>query len=162
MYNLSTLQADSEAGQRQAASIAGIPAALELTQQQIMEIAAGAELFKGLLQRIMQELQQLQLKVSSQSTCSGSHASSGSLASLPRGQDDLETQQRDTQRLQVLLRKEYAIRAAVVAWLVGCMSWEQITLAAIMCWPYSLRLSQLVMVVADSAQELQGLKGLPP
>jgi hypothetical protein len=91
--------------------------------------------------------------------------SSSSLSSLPDGlhslHRDLEGHQRSTDRMQVLLRKEFMLKAAAVGWFLGCVSWRQITKACVLAWPYPLRTSLLIHKIARYAQE-NGFTSAPP
>jgi hypothetical protein len=53
----------------------------------------------------------------------------------------------------VLLHKEYVMRAAAVAWLVGCLDWKQMSKAAVLSWPYPFRISDLAQAVVRFEQQ---------
>jgi hypothetical protein len=93
---------------------------------------------------------------SSGSSGSGSSGSSSSGSYTPLSRRDLVGQQRSTGRMQALLRKEYCMRAAAGAWLGGCLSWQQLTKAAVMCWPHPLHMVKLMLEIARYAQERSG------
>lgn len=71
---------------------------------------------------------------SSNSGPSSSSSGSGSGGSMCGGGSDslgsiharLEAEQRRMARLQLLMQKEYILRMAGLAWVVGCLSWEQV------------------------------------
>lgn len=59
---------------------------------------------------------------------------------MDRRWTQLDQQQR-LRRLGVVLRKEALLCVSGMAWFVGCLTWEQLAQAAVMCWPYPLQLS---------------------
>jgi hypothetical protein len=166
LYNLASLTPEPEAVAVQAARTAATPALLDLTEQQVHEISAGAPLFADLLGRIWREQQQLHADLSAQDAtgaCSSMHSSgsgststtssaaeAGTLHSLHK---DLVGHQRSAARMHVLLHKEYVMRAAAVAWLVGCLDWKQMSKAAVLSWPYPFRISDLAQAVVRFEQQ---------
>jgi hypothetical protein len=155
-----TLQPDPEAEPKHAALVAALPPVLGLTEQQLQEISAGTSLFSGLLSNIMREQLQHQRELASDasdsSSSSGEPCDSGAASTdstRPAGCRDLAGHQRSTGRMQALLRKEYCMRAAASAWFAGCLTWQQLTKAAVMCWPYPLCTVKLALEVSRYAQQ---------
>jgi hypothetical protein len=161
LYNLATMKPEPEANTAQAAHTAATPALLDLTEQQLQEVSAGAPLFTDLLGRIWREQQQLHADLSAQEavgSCSSTRTSdSGSISTtcsvaeastLHSLHKDLVGHQRSAARMHVLMHKEYVMRAAAVAWLMGCLDWKQISKAAVLNWPYPVRIYGLVQAIA--------------
>ena len=96
----------------------------------MQDISAGVALFGRLIDNVLQqqqeELQQAQ-GTSSSCTCA---------SSLSSMHEDWEARQRSTGRMQVLLHKEYAIKAAAAAHIAGCLTWEQYSYATVLSWPH--------------------------
>jgi hypothetical protein len=129
-----------------AAQLASIAPVLGLAEQQVQDMAVGNQLFSRLLHNIQE--QQRAVHAETERASSSSSSSSGSSTSTV-GPDyqaaaeacclslhkDWQDQQHKCRRMQVLLHKEHNMRAAYTAWLAGCLSWEQYTKAAILCWP---------------------------
>lgn len=63
---------------------------------------------------------------------------------------DLDARAKHTARMQVLLRKEYTIRATACSWVLGCLSWEQVVRANILYWPHPLPLLVFAQDIARS------------
>jgi hypothetical protein len=61
--------------------------------------------------------------------------------------------------MQVLLHKEFLMRAVAAAWFIGCLDWRQLTKAAVMSWPYTVRLNLLALYIAQYAQQQQAVSG---
>jgi hypothetical protein len=158
-YNLATLQPDANAMRDQETSL---PPLLDLTDDQVQEIIAGAAIFRKLqdsiLQQQQQQLQQAGLDAGSavpsdacgsactdSSACSGPQGCSSTVSSstqelsLQRILGDLDHHMRHADRMRVLLQKDLTMRAIALAWLCGSLDWRQITKATILCWPYPWR-----------------------
>ena len=59
----------------------------------------------------------------------------------------LEAEQQRSARLQLLMQKEYTLRMGGMAWVVGCLSWPQMSRAAVLSWPFPVRMSLLAREV---------------
>lgn len=172
-YNLSTLQPDPQAMQQQHNQDATLPDLLDLTDDQVQDIIAGAPVFKKLQESIVRDEQQLLRAglgaVRTTPSDSGSSHDNSSVCSTHNGSrvsgssqelslqailGDLEQHMRYTDRLKVLLRKDLTMRALTFAWLAGSLDWRQITKAAILCWPYvcRLRVSTFAQAVSEYAE----------
>lgn len=140
--DLSTLicPPDDAAAPAATAQLASIAAVLGLAEQQLQDIAVGSALFS----RLLRHIQEQQRQVHADERASSSSGSTGRAS--PDHQDaadecclslhhDWQEKQHKCRRMQVLLRKELNMRAAYTAWFAGCLSWEQYTKAAILCWP---------------------------
>lgn len=136
------LEPDPEGVAQDTERLPALPPLLGLTDQQLQDIAAGAALFADLLQNIVTEQQELQaserssIDVSTTGDC------------LSRTGEKLEAQEQSAARMQALLRKDSALRTAACAWFIGCLSWEQYTTAAVLCWPYPTRVPTLALEIA--------------
>ena len=117
----------------------------------MQDISAGAALFGRLMDSVLQQQQQEELQQAQGTTSSPS--SGDSLTSLHQ---DWEARQHSTGRMQVLLHKEYVIKAAAAAFMVGCFTWEQYSYAAVLSWPYPLLLPALVQELAVYYEQQQG------
>lgn len=182
LFSLATLTVEMDTDSNHTAQIAGMPALMNLTEKQLQEISAGTSLFMRLLNGVLREQQQLQAELTCDTNMSAAPSSSSSdslggdsngtggssscLSSLPDGlhslHRDLEGHQRSTTRLQVLLRKEYMLKAAAVGWFLGCVSWRQIVKACVVSWPYPLRATMLTQQIARYAQEIGGRSAPTP
>jgi hypothetical protein len=161
MYNVGTLQPDAEAGPKHAALVAALPPMLGLTDQQLQEISTGMSLFMSLLSSILREQLQHQRELSSDTSgaagsSSGPCDSSSTHSSFTHSHRDLAGHQRSTGRMQALLRKEYCMRTAAGAWFAGCLTWQQLAKATVMCWPYPLRMVKLALEISKYAQQRLG------
>lgn len=150
MFNLATLTQSPDNLQAATARRAAIPALLGLSQQQLQDISAGSALFGRLLETVLQQQQE---ELQAQALSARSSSSSGE--SLSSMHNDWEARQHSTGRMQVLLHKEYAIKAATGAFIVGCFSWEQYSHAAVLSWPYPLLLPALVHELAMYYEQQQ-------
>lgn len=134
---------------------AEIPAVLDLTEQQVQDIATGSALFSRLMQGILEEQRQVQEQCDSSTSASSSSNASQAFSSLNSLHQDWEARQNRTRRVQVLLRKEYAVRAAAAAWVAGCLSWEQYTKAVIAAWPSVLLVTHLAVSIPKCHEQMQ-------
>lgn len=134
-YNLQDLTNVSDSMPAIIAKQADIPAVLSLTAQQLQDIANGSVLFSRLLQGIHNEQLQAQAECNSSSSSVDSSESGHPYNTLDSLHRDWEVRQNRTHHMQVLLRKEYAVHSAIAAWVVGCLSWQQYTSAAVAAWP---------------------------
>lgn len=157
MFNLATLTQSPDNLQAATARRAAIPALLGLSQQQLQDISAGSALFGRLLETVLQQQQkELQAQaLSARSSSSSGDALSSMHNDLSTMHNDWEARQHSTGRMQVLLHKEYAIKAATGAFIVGCFSWEQYSHAAVLSWPYPLLLPALVHELAMYYEQQQ-------
>lgn len=139
--DLSTLicPPDGAAALAATAQLASIAAVLGLAEQQLQDIAVGSELFSRLLRHIQEQQRQVHADELASSSGSTSRASPDCQAAADECclslHHDWQEKQHKCRRMQVLLRKEHNMRAAYTAWFAGCLSWEQYTKAAILCWP---------------------------
>jgi len=137
------LQPDPEGVAQDTERLPALPPLLGLTDQQLQDIAAGTAVFADLLQKIVTEQQELQ------AACERSSVDLSTTGDCLRSTGEkLEAQQQSAARMQALLRKDSALRSAACAWFIGCLSWEQYTTAAVLCWPYPTRVSTLALKIA--------------
>jgi hypothetical protein len=101
----------------------------------------------NLYQKLMEGIQEEQVCLKfaltgiEPSACSPAVSCSSSLVGAHVQQ--LEEQQQLCQRLQLLLQKEYYMQLAMIGWMVGSLSYEQLAKAHVLCWPYVMRLTHL-------------------
>jgi len=166
IVNLETMEADVEGANAQAATTAALIDKISLSPQQQHVIATGCSMYMQLLGSVMQERQRLQLQfAAAQGTSEGSSAGSNSSCSsssktlltdqFEGRQQLLEAQQKQVARLQLLMQKEFILRMAGMTWFIGCLSWQQIAKATVLCWPYTLRPSLLAREIWKHAEKQQ-------
>jgi len=162
-WDLSRLEPDPQAFDLATSRHANIPPELGLSLLQCQDIAAGHALFQSLFDGIVQQAKPFQAAGRASTSDAGQHmntSSGGSRGSssaklLTQLRADLEAGKHKGSRMWVLLRKEGALRAAECFWVIGCLSWEQLTLASILCWPYVLRLPLLAQEIAAYHEQQQ-------
>ena len=145
IINLNTLQPDPEGSLHVTTQAARTVSRLQLTPQQQSIIATGTGMYMRLLEAITQERQQLQLQFAATAEpLVKSESNAGSMAagstqqpclsvqggqsaaetdSLASRQARIEAEQQRSARLQLLMQKEYILRMAGMAWVVGCLTW---------------------------------------
>lgn len=178
--NLQTLQPDTEGATQQAALTATLIDQLDITPAQQHVIATGTAMYMHVLQSVMQERQLLQSQFAApdsmqgsttngKANSSGSGSEAGASSSGPledvfgHRQQQLEAQQKQAARLQLLIRKEMMLRMAGMTWFIGCLSEQQISKACVLCWPYTLRPSLLAQEIQRRAeQSADSSSSLPP
>jgi len=159
-WDLSRLEPDPQAFDLATSKHADIPPALGLSLLQCQDIATGHALFQSLFDGLVQQTD-AHLAANRASTGdsgqrgSSSRGSSSSAEVLRNLRANLEAGERDGSRMWVLMRKEYALRAAECFWVIGCLSWEQLTLASVLCWPNVLRLPLLAQEIAAYHEQQQ-------
>jgi len=134
---------------------ADIPPALGLSLLQCQDLAAGHALFQSLFDGLVQQTDSHLAANRASTGDSGQHGSSSSADLLRDLHADLEAGERDGSRMWVLMRKQYTLRAVECFWVIGCLSWEQLTLANILCWPHVLRLPLLAQEIAAYHEQQQ-------
>lgn len=158
VLNMQSMEADVEGAVRQAGKVASLIDKLELTQQQQHVIATGSSMYMRLLCSVSQERQRLQAQVAAMdkeapaaavgSSTSGSRPDDTNdststtlreLEALEIRPEVLEKQQQQVARLQLVLQKEFFMRMAGMTWFVGCLSWQQLSKAVVLSWPYAMR-----------------------
>lgn len=136
IVNLDTLQPDVEGAVQHAARIGRLIDKMDLTSQQQHVISTGIAVYMQILSAVAQERQHLQ----SQFACLEEQADgNNSGAEAAAGQQTLDTQQKQAARLQLLMRKEFILRMAGMAWFCGCLTWQQVAKAVVLSWPYTMR-----------------------
>jgi len=147
--NLETLQHDAAAASSHLVSQAAVVVpTLGLTEQQQEVITVGMHLYYDLVAVIHQERQDLQTQMAAVEADrthgqAGATVSAGSQAgpmdNLSARCLQLRKEEALISRLKQLLHKEYLLRMAMLGWFVGTLSYEQLSHAAVMCWPYAMR-----------------------
>jgi len=166
MYNLATLQPDPQAAEQGTVQSKAAVPLLDLTPLQMQDIAAGNALFARLSSTIRQQYQQLQAAATTSTappSGSGADSSAACMGTQPGQQQSsqdflkhhakqLQQRAHETERMQVLLQKEFTLKAAGCAFITGCLSWEQLVYGNVLAYPYALRLP---IVMDEVARQLQ-------
>jgi len=150
IINLDTLQPDPAGSAAMAAQMGSIASRLQLTPQQQHIIATGSTLYVRMLEGIMEERQQLQLGFANAAgtSCTDCSAEGAATDTFTSRHAQLEAEEQRMARLQLLMQKEYILRVGGLAWIMGCLSWPQVTQAAVLSWPFPLRMSLLAKEIA--------------
>lgn len=159
-YDLAALQPDPQAGVLGTAKTTAAVPKLNLSPLQLEDMAVGNTLFASLCGNIQQQYQQLQAAAASTAPVGGSSAVTGAQAREQCSPQDFlkgymqQLQQRThaTERFAVLVNKELTVRAAAGAFVMGCLTWEQLASGWALSWPFPLRLA----VVMDEVAQHQG------
>jgi len=187
-FDLDKLQSGPEYATAAEQRTAELSPLLNLTGEQKDIISCATEAYKGLCQLLHKQRQELQAcmaaaAAAAESDCAvgssggsntaalcgasacdpmGSSSSSrtmGLLAALDNRHKHLETQQRLLSRLEILMAKEYMLAVTLVALMVGCMSYEQLSHVSVLAWPHPVRLTALAMDISDlREQELEEMQ----
>lgn len=157
LHDLATMQLDPQAAVLGTEKSKAAVPFLDLSPLQRQDIAAGNALFARLCGNIQQQHQQLQLQAAATSTAQTSVGSSGT--QQPSRQDflqghvkQLQQRARETERMEVLLQEEFTLKAAGCAFVMGCLTWEQLVRGYVLAFPYPLRLPVLMDEIAQQQQ----------
>jgi hypothetical protein len=134
------------AAKHQAAQAAAMLPALGLQEQQEEVITVIYRLHCDIVSIIHAERQQLQQQMTQLEVGLGSskaHTASSAVACDPDQLGDrpeqLQRQQSLANRLQVLLHKEYWLRAIANIFLFGSLTYEQMSKLSVLSWPFGMR-----------------------
>jgi hypothetical protein len=127
---------------------------LHLDPQQASSIASAMDCFSRLLNPIMQERQQLQSEISQQQEQpGGSSCNSSCGSSVDSYKHHLAKREASLLRLSSLMRKEYLVRTAAAAAIVGVLTYVQLATAAVLMTLYVVSLQMLGMLVQEQQQQ---------
>jgi hypothetical protein len=137
---------------------------LHLQPQQVSSIARAMDCFSRLLNPIMQERQQLQSKISQQQEQpggSGCNSSGCGSISVDSYKHHMAKREASLLRLSGLMRKEYLVRTAAAAAIVGVLTYVQLATAAVLMTPHAVSLQMLGMLVQEQQQQHKHQKQQP-
>jgi hypothetical protein len=154
LMNLARMQPDPSAGEGAADKLSAIVPQLGLSQLQLQDIAAGNAVCTSLLNSLLRQHQNA-LAALADGDDSGATSAGSSADSFDSFANTLGARTHETRRLQVVLRKEMTLKAAMMCWFIGCLSWAQLTKAYVFAWPYPLRLPVLMQLIAQHYEQQQ-------
>jgi hypothetical protein len=125
---------------------------LHLKPHQVRSIAGAMQCFARLLDPIIQERQQLQHEISQQQERPGLSSSSSSVDTYKQ---NMATREVTLQRLSRLLRKEYIVRMAAAAAIVGSLTYVQMATAAVLMTPHPFSLQMIGMLLQQQHKQQQ-------
>jgi len=164
VFNLETLSEDPEGAIQHEAVIESRIAQLQLSLQQQEAIAVGADLYRQRMRGILVSRQRVQTSLGSMASSNptlaqNSDSTVGSCGSSMRGppneemcsnnqqpphslherRQQMQATEQHVEQLGMLLREESQLRVITWGWLIGCLSWRQLTALGTICWPFAAR-----------------------